>query len=84
MPPFPPGIEVELSDGRRGVVAHVKLERIDRPVVRIGYDARGTRIEPYELDLSEEPELRLTAVEPGMHAAREPVLSTPRPELRVA
>jgi HD-GYP domain-containing protein (c-di-GMP phosphodiesterase class II) len=33
--PFPAGTEVELTDGRRGIVASVPDEALDRPVVRI-------------------------------------------------
>ena len=33
--PFPPGVEVELTDGRRAVVVSVSELAIDRPVVRV-------------------------------------------------
>jgi HD-GYP domain-containing protein (c-di-GMP phosphodiesterase class II) len=33
--PFPAGTEVELADGRRGIVASVPDEALDRPVVRL-------------------------------------------------
>ena len=33
--PFPAGTEVELADGRRGIVASVPEEALDRPVVRL-------------------------------------------------
>ena len=33
--PFPSGTEVELTDGRRGIVATVPDEALDRPVVRL-------------------------------------------------
>jgi HD-GYP domain-containing protein (c-di-GMP phosphodiesterase class II) len=33
--PFPAGTEVELTDGRKGIVASVPDEALDRPVVRI-------------------------------------------------
>jgi HD-GYP domain-containing protein (c-di-GMP phosphodiesterase class II) len=45
--PFPPGCEVELVDGRRGIVVRVPEDELDRPDVRVitGPDA------PYELSL---------------------------------
>jgi HD-GYP domain-containing protein (c-di-GMP phosphodiesterase class II) len=33
--PFPPGIEIELADGRRGIVVRVPDHALDRPVVRV-------------------------------------------------
>jgi len=84
VPPYPPGVEVELSDGRRGVVAHVRMERIDRPLVRIAYDPRGNRVEPYELDLAGAPELRLTTLDPSARSAAPAPISAQRGELRVA
>ncbi|GAC1316252.1 MAG: HD-GYP domain-containing protein [Thermoleophilaceae bacterium] len=55
--PYPPGTMVELSDGRRGIVAEVQPPHLDRPLVRIvdGASAQG------EADLSREQGLRVTA-----------------------
>lgn len=75
VPPYPVGIEIVLSDGRRGAVASVALESIGRPVVRIGYDAAGRRVDPYELDLRDRPDLALTTP-PADVPAR-----LPRPQL---
>jgi HD-GYP domain-containing protein (c-di-GMP phosphodiesterase class II) len=83
VPPFPPGIEVELTDGRRGVVSRVPTGKIDRPLVRVGYDARGNRIEPYEVDLAVELELGLTTVDASARPAPVPA-AAPQRELRVA
>jgi HD-GYP domain-containing protein (c-di-GMP phosphodiesterase class II) len=51
--PFPAGTEVELTDGRRGIVASVPEDAIDRPVVRI-INGAGTGA---EVALADEPGL---------------------------
>ena len=33
--PFPPGSDIELSDGRRGIVVSVPEDELDRPLVRV-------------------------------------------------
>jgi HD-GYP domain-containing protein (c-di-GMP phosphodiesterase class II) len=33
--PFPPGLEIDLADGRRGVVVSVPVHELDRPIVRV-------------------------------------------------
>jgi hypothetical protein len=48
--PFPPGVEVELTDGRRGIVASVTAESLGRPVVRV-IEGPGA---PYEVSLAED------------------------------
>ena len=53
--PYPPGNEIVLDDGSRGVVISVPEDRLDRPRVRIGWDAQGQPVEPYELELTELP-----------------------------
>jgi len=45
--PYPPGVEVQLTDGRRGIVASVPDGELDRPVVRV-IDGPGA---PYEVSL---------------------------------
>ena len=57
VPPYPPGIEVTLDDGRSGVVAHVAPPRLDRPTVRIALEADGRHVTPYEVNLLDEPDL---------------------------
>ncbi len=49
--PYPPGCEIRLSDGRRGLVVSVPLDRLDMPLVRVLWDAQGRRLEPEEIDL---------------------------------
>jgi HD-GYP domain-containing protein (c-di-GMP phosphodiesterase class II) len=49
--PYPPGAEITLEDGRRGAVTRVDPHELERPHVRIGWEADGTPVEPYELQL---------------------------------
>src|SRR3954464_7106585 len=61
--PYPPGVEVSLSDGRRGVVVSAPPENIARPLVRVGWNAGGRPVTPYAVDMSGEPgELTLSCV----------------------
>jgi HD-GYP domain-containing protein (c-di-GMP phosphodiesterase class II) len=53
--PYPPGSEIVLEDGRRGIVVSVPLDRLDAPRVRVGWNRDGREIEPYELDLGAVP-----------------------------
>lgn len=59
--PFPPGSEVTLSDGRRGVVAAVPDHALDRPVVRVQVSRNGAGPGFEEIALAEYPELHVTA-----------------------
>jgi HD-GYP domain-containing protein (c-di-GMP phosphodiesterase class II) len=81
--PYPPGVEVSLSDGRRGVVVSASQENIARPLVRVGWNAGGQPVTPYEVDMSGEPEeLTLSCVlGPGVpsRAVEPPPLPT-RPD----
>jgi HD-GYP domain-containing protein (c-di-GMP phosphodiesterase class II) len=54
--PYPPGAEITLEDGRRGVVSHVEPHALEQPHVRIGWEADGTPVEPYELRLDALPD----------------------------
>src|SRR3954463_6217126 len=61
--PYPPGVEVALSDGRRGIVASVPGDDLSRPVVRVAGSAGGQPVTPYELEMASEPdELTLSCV----------------------
>jgi hypothetical protein len=53
---------VRLSDGRRGVVASVPPDKLDHPVVRIGWDAGGASVSPYEVAMASEPGLLVSCV----------------------
>src|SRR3954454_5252178 len=81
--PFPPGIEVELGDGRRGVVVSVPQSDLTRPLVRVGFEAGGRAVSPYELDTATEPELEVTCVTARGKSSREeaspPLPSRPEP-----
>ena len=56
--PYPPGSEIVLGDGRRGIVVGFPGHELDRPRVRVAWDARGRPVEAYEIDLAELPETR--------------------------
>src|SRR5207244_10665409 len=80
--PYPPGIEVELGDGRRGVVVSVPQNNLTRPLVRIGWDAGGRPVSHYELDTATEPDLAVVCITARGTTSREeepPPLPT-RPE----
>jgi HD-GYP domain-containing protein (c-di-GMP phosphodiesterase class II) len=48
--PYPEGVAVQLSDGRRGIVSKVSRDHVTRPTVRVtGEDGRD--VAPYEIDL---------------------------------
>ena len=49
--PYPEGVAVQLSDGRRGVVSRVSRDHVTRPRVRVTHDERGAPVTPVELDL---------------------------------
>jgi hypothetical protein len=63
--PFPPGVEVQVSDGRRGIVVSVPDQALDRPVVRI-LDGPGS---PCEISLLRDPSLRIVGWDPVPTAA---------------
>src|SRR3954469_5197391 len=85
--PYPPGVEVELGDGRRGVVVSVPQDNLTRPLVRIGGDPGGRTVSPYELDTATEPELEVTCVTARGKSSREeeapPLPSRPEPSADV-
>src|SRR3954471_8471724 len=77
--PYPPGVEVSLSDGRRGVVVSAHVDDLTRPLVRVGWDASGRPVSPYEVDLaSEKDELTLSCV-PGAGVPSREVEPPPLP-----
>ncbi len=59
--PFPPGVEVELTDGRRAVVVSVSELALDRPVVRVisGGDA------PVDISLTADPSIQIAGWNPA-------------------
>ena len=62
--PFPPGVEVELTDGRRAVVVSVSELALDRPVVRVisGSDA------PVDISLMAKPGIQIAGWNPALAA----------------
>jgi HD-GYP domain-containing protein (c-di-GMP phosphodiesterase class II) len=85
--PYPPGCEVKLSDGRGGIVASVRPDNLERPVVRVAWDGGGRSVSPYTLDLADEPEdLTLACVAaPGVPSREQeppPLPSRPEPAVR--
>jgi HD-GYP domain-containing protein (c-di-GMP phosphodiesterase class II) len=83
--PYPPGTEVELSDGSRGVVASVPPDKIDRPVVRVGWDASGGAVTPFEIDTAKDAELTISCVAASGKVSQEepppPMPTRPDPSL---
>jgi HD-GYP domain-containing protein (c-di-GMP phosphodiesterase class II) len=63
--PYPPGTEIVLADGRRGVVVSVPTDNLELPLVRIGFDPSDKQIEPYEIDLRDEPHLLPQTMRPA-------------------
>jgi len=63
--PFPPGVEIQLADGRRGIVVSVPKQALDRPLVRI-LEGPGS---PCEIDLLRHPGLRIAGWDPVPEAA---------------
>ncbi|MCW2976579.1 MAG: metal dependent phosphohydrolase, partial [Actinomycetia bacterium] len=57
--PYPPGTEIALEDGRSGVVVSVQPSRLNRPLGRIGFAADGQPVDPYEIDLATDRDVRL-------------------------
>lgn len=58
--PYPEGVAVQLSDGRRGIVAEVSRDHVTRPTVRVTHDERGAPLTPFELDLFEAQDVVIT------------------------
>ncbi len=57
--PYPEGVAVRLSDGRRGLVSRVSREHISRPRVRITHDPGGGSVTPYEIELLAERDVTI-------------------------
>lgn len=57
--PYPEGVAVRLSDGRRGLVSRVTREHISRPRVRITHDPAGQAVSPHEIELVDERDVTI-------------------------
>ena len=63
--PFPPGIEVELTDGRRAIVVSVAEHELDRPVLRVISGPGAT----FDVSLAQDPSIQIAAWNPLPDAA---------------
>ncbi len=76
--PYPEGVAVRLSDGRRGIVAKVRREHVTRPVVRVTHDEAGAPLAPQDIDLYRRPDLVIVDTLGDLVGADEP--RAPGPE----
>jgi HD-GYP domain-containing protein (c-di-GMP phosphodiesterase class II) len=53
--PFPPGSDIELVDGRRGIVVSVPEDELDRPLVRVTSGPEA----PYEISLLDDRSIQI-------------------------
>jgi HD-GYP domain-containing protein (c-di-GMP phosphodiesterase class II) len=92
--PYPVCTDVRVTTGRhagcRGVVTKVRKADLARPTVRLLYDAAGERMDPIEVDLSVDRDVRVCSVPPddrqlphslGSAAAQPP--PPPRPKFDI-
>jgi HD-GYP domain-containing protein (c-di-GMP phosphodiesterase class II) len=63
--PFSPGSEIQLADGRQGIVVSVPEEELDRPVVRVISGPQA----PYEVSLIEDRSVQIAGWGPSPVAA---------------
>lgn len=86
--PYPEGVAVRLSDGRRGLVARVHREHINRPRIRITHDEGGAEVTPYEIELYAERDVTVLDTMQDLDGPIDPppgaVLSDERHELRLS
>jgi HD-GYP domain-containing protein (c-di-GMP phosphodiesterase class II) len=59
--PFPPGVELELEDGSRGIVVSVEPTAPERPLVRVAWDPAGKPVAPYEVRVDALPRVAAAA-----------------------
>jgi HD-GYP domain-containing protein (c-di-GMP phosphodiesterase class II) len=58
--PFPPGVEVELTDGRRAIVVSAPELELDRPVLRV-ISGPGA---PFDVSLQQDPSIQIAGWNP--------------------
>ncbi len=66
--PYPPGNEIDLSNGFSGVVVSCPSADLSRPLVRVTKDPTGATINSFEVNTLERPDL-LPAAQPEQAAA---------------
>ncbi len=76
--PYPEGVAVQLSDGRRGIVARVLREHVTRPLIRVTHDAGGEPITPDEIDLFMSQDVVITDTLEDLTGPHRPAGSTSR------
>jgi hypothetical protein len=69
--PYPAGVAVELSDGRRGLVERVSRHHVTRPTVRVTHDPSGDPVGPYTIELLEERDVTIADTLPDLVGVRE-------------
>lgn len=77
--PYPEGVAVRLSDGRRGLVAKVSREYVTRPLVRITHDPEGDPVTPHDLPLFDHPDVTILDTLPDLDAVGETPPARPAP-----
>ncbi|WP_217914031.1 HD-GYP domain-containing protein [Miltoncostaea marina] len=77
--PYPEGVAVRLSDGRRGIVARTSREHITRPRIRVTHDADGAAVAPHDIELYEELHVTIADTLQDLEGADDP---TPPPAER--
>lgn len=75
--PYPEGVAVQLSDGRRGLVTHVSRDHVTLPTVRVTHDPCGAEVSPYALDLVAERDVTILDTLPDLLGPAEPVATAP-------
>ncbi len=66
IPAYPLGTTVIISSGRYknyiGVVSKIHSDALSRPVIRVMFDDRRKRINPFEIDLKENPHVNVSGI----------------------
>jgi HD-GYP domain-containing protein (c-di-GMP phosphodiesterase class II) len=57
--PYPEGVAVQLSDGRRGIVAKVSRDHVTRPKVLITHEGEGVPVTPHAIALFDERDVAI-------------------------
>jgi hypothetical protein len=83
--PYPAGVAVELSDGRRGLVEGVSRHHVTRPTVRVTHDPSGAAVAPYAIELIDERDVTIVDTLPDLVGVRESPspqpIAAPAPEM---
>lgn len=83
--PYPAGVAVELSDGRRGLVEGVSRHHVTRPTVRVTHDPSGAAVAPYAIELIDERDVTIVDTLPDLVGLRESPspapIAAPAPEM---